>query len=177
MDVGHAQYALFMSMNNLTRVYVEYFHKLCISIQFTRRPESPSKHILRNQCTEYGMHSYVRVNMRPYHVCLDRSVVNSKRNVEVSIPGIMSRIQLGAEVKGSGYDFIYLLSTSASSCPLNMRAAVSLERVNGRLWCCIWWETSSYSLLSSPASSSLLHRKSYFLTSRQAPPLLTAEVV
>ncbi|KAL2288935.1 hypothetical protein FJTKL_02818 [Diaporthe vaccinii] len=38
----------------------------------------------------------------------------------------------GAKAKGSGYDFIYLLSTSASSCPLK-HACSSLEQVNGRL--------------------------------------------
>lgn len=161
MDVGHAQYALFLSMDIATRVYVDFFHKLCINIQFTFRPESRSKHLLGNHCTEYGMHSCVRVNIRPHHVCVNHSVVKESFRV----------YDVGTEVKGSGYDFIYLLSTSASSCPLDMRAAVSLERVNGRLWCFIWWETSSYSLLSSPASSSSLHRKSYFLTSRQAPPL------
>lgn len=49
MDVGHAQYALFLSMNIATRVYVEFFHKLCISIRLACRPESPSKHLLGNE--------------------------------------------------------------------------------------------------------------------------------
>lgn len=84
MNVGHAQCALFMPMNIATRVYVESFQELCISIQFTRRPESPSKNLLGIHCTEYATYSCVRVNIRPYHVCL---------NLELSIPGMILSIR------------------------------------------------------------------------------------
>lgn len=68
MDVGHAQCAPFLSMNIATRVYVELFHKLCISIRFARRPESPSKHLLGDEPL-YGIRNALLCpskNIRPY---------------------------------------------------------------------------------------------------------------